>query len=66
MSVTTEVQMLIGLIIVVAGSYWTYVIWRIDKSQSRLWDRMDAICKQVDNLQGEHNILHNLKKPKGS
>jgi hypothetical protein len=49
-------QVLFGLILLVAGSYWTYVINKIDKNQTALWTRLDGVCKQLDTLQGEHNF----------
>jgi hypothetical protein len=51
-----SIQVLFGVILLVAGSYWTYVMRKMDRNQTALWERMDKVCKQVDILQGEHNI----------
>lgn len=66
MSITTEVQLMLGFICVLGGSYWTYVIWKIDRNQSRLFGLYDELSKQVNTLQGEHNValsrhLHDKK-----
>lgn len=56
MTLTAEVQYLLGAIGAIIGSYWTYVIWKIDKNQSRLFTICDELSKQLHTLQGEHNM----------
>lgn len=49
--------------IIIAGLFmlilWflTRTLGKIDRNQALLFSKLDAVCKQVDTLQGEHNAI---------
>lgn len=59
---------IIGGLIALVLFFMLRTLTKIDRNQNRLFEKLDAVCKQVDMLQGEHNVMKELcagrvKKP---
>lgn len=50
-------QVVIAVLFSIVIGYTVWTLKKIDRNQTRLFERLDAVCKQVDVLQGEHNAL---------
>lgn len=53
-------SLVIGALIMLVCFFMLRTLKKIDRSQNRLYERLDALCKQVDTLQGEHNMMKNF------
>ena len=50
-------QVVIAGLFVMVLWFLTRTLGKIDSNQSRLFQKLDEVCKQVDTLQGEHNAI---------
>ncbi|MCK9362142.1 MAG: hypothetical protein M0P74_00845 [Syntrophales bacterium] len=51
---------LIGVLITLVCFFMVRTLAKIDRNQGRLFEKLDVVCKQVDTLQGEHNVMKNF------
>jgi len=50
----------IGALLSLVCFFMVRTLVKIDRNQSQLFERLDMVCKQVDTLQGEHNVMKSL------
>ncbi len=51
---------LIGMLITLVCFFMIRTLAKIDRNQSRLFEKLDALSSRVDTLQGEHNVMRSL------